>query len=86
MSDAVPTSRPSWYSLIEPPRLLATNKFPPDTARPVGELSPVISEALTTAPAVVYSPIVPPSEFTTNRFPPEIAMLVGLLSPVMQRR
>ena len=35
------------------------NRFPPDTAMPLGILNPEISAAFTVAPEVVYSPIVP---------------------------
>src|SRR5438045_8833976 len=62
------------YSPIVPAPVLATKRFPPDTAINCGPLKPETSEALIVAPVVaLYSPIVPPLLLVTLSFPPDAA-------------
>ena len=59
--------------------MFATKMSDPDTAMPVGLLSPEMSEALTVVPEVVYSPIVPAESFATKMSDPDTAMPLGSL-------
>ena len=63
------------YSPIVP-RLtsFATNRFPPDSAMPIGSANPETSEALIVAPVVaLYSPIVPAPKFVSKICPRLVA-------------
>ena len=59
MNEAFTVAPEVVYSPTVPVSLFATNRSEPDTAMPVGSLSPVMNEAFTVAPEVVYSPTVP---------------------------